>query len=409
MTSHPPNSAPSAVSGNSVPAAQMSAWFLELERLLERIEHAVTHYQVLGLSQSATRENILTAYRQTLGFLFPVAELLAVLPPDTQQRMDRALERTAQSFTALAVTSRRNEYDRTMSGESAPPRPQPAPAPPPVNATPEVPPRVSPPAAPPARPSTAAPAAPGPPSNSPADVLEIRKVGVRQEVFSVSDREDERNRRRSERFKMGLPVRVMGFDRQSGKWHEMTESVDVSRTGLQLHLRRRVMHNTILHLTLPLPLKLRSHGFSETTYNVYALVRRILPQEDGRRLVGLEFIGENPPSGFLEKPWAACRTRQWTGANRRRHPRIDRVEPVTIDFLTEDKKFIAREQGFTENVSRGGVRVKTRQMPPEFDLVRIAAAKFSFESLSVVTNRYLMPDGSARICLQLIEREWPLE
>ena len=386
----------------------MNAWFLELERLLERIEHAATHYQALGLSQAATRENILTAYRQTLGFLFPVAELLAMLPAETQQRLDRALERTAQAFTTLAVNSRRKEYDRTVTSESAPPRPQPAPAmTPPVNAAPVVPPRVSPPTVPPAAPP-ARPAASVPPS-SPADVLEIRKPSVRQEVFSVSDREDERNRRRCERFKMGLPVRVTGFDRQAGKWHEMTESVDVSRTGLQLYLRRRVIHNTIVHLTLPLPLKLRSHGFSETTYSVYGLVRRILPQEDGRRLVGLEFIGEHPPSGFLEKPWAACRTRQWAGANRRRHPRLDRVEPVTIDFLTEDKKFIAREQGFTENVSRGGVRVKLRVMPPEFDLVRIAASKFNFESLSVITNRYLMPDGSARICLQLIEREWPLE
>ncbi|HWQ32917.1 MAG TPA: PilZ domain-containing protein [Blastocatellia bacterium] len=393
MSSIPPPGQPAAPAGGA-----MSAWFLELERLLDRLERAGTHYQVLGVNQASGREEVLTAYRQTLGFLFPVAELFAVLPPDTQRRMDQALEKATQAFTVLAIASRRRDYDRTLTTSREPSIPveRPKPAPP-----------IIPPARPPEKVQITPPVTPKP--QSPAELLEVKRPTAQREVYSEYGRRDDNNRRRCDRFKMSLPVRVTGHDRHEGKWHEVAESVDVSRTGVRLHLRRRVMHNTILYLTLPLPLKLRAHGFTETTYNVYGIVRRILPQPDGRRLVGLEFIGEHPPAGWLDKPWAICRTKQWAGINRRRHPRFDRAEPVVIEFLTEDKKFVAREEGITENISRGGMRVKLKTAPSEFDLVRISASKFSFESLAVMTNRYTGPDGSPRISLQLIEREWPVD
>ena len=116
------------------------------------------------------------------------------------------------------------------------------------------------------------------------------------------------NRRRVERFKLNVPARVTGYDRNGGKWHEMTETIDVSRTGVRLRLRRRVKHGTVLFVTLPLPTKLRGHGFSEQSYNVYTLVRRVEPPRQGVRAVGVEFLGEHPPKGFLDNPSAIFRS-----------------------------------------------------------------------------------------------------
>jgi hypothetical protein len=71
------------------------------------------------------------------------------------------------------------------------------------------------------------------------------------------------NRRRCQRIRLSIPARTTGFDQKNGKWHEMAETVDVSRTGLRLRMRSPVLQGNVLYLTLPLPAKLRSHGYSE--------------------------------------------------------------------------------------------------------------------------------------------------
>src|SRR5204863_428279 len=91
-----------------------------------------------------------------------------------------------------------------------------------------------------------------------------------------------------------------------------------SRTGVTLRLRHRVRHGNVLYVSLPLPQRLRSHGMDEPEYRVYALVRRVHPVKDGIRVTALEFVGEQPPIGYLDKPWATFQTQPWTGAERRR-------------------------------------------------------------------------------------------
>jgi len=218
----------------------------------------------------------------------------------------------------------------------------------------------------------------------------------------------EKNRRRCERFKLSLPTRVVGHDRKTGKWHEVTETINVSRTGLRLRLRRRVRHGTVLYLTLPLPWKLRQHGHAEPTYNVYALVRQVEPPKKGMRTVGLEFYGEYPPPGYLEKPWTVYRTQKWTGIERRRKPRDFRAEAVWLEYLNEALQVISQEGGRTENVSRSGARICVMAPPAEFDLVKVIAPDAGFESLAILTNRHLEKDGFERLCVQFVEREWPV-
>jgi hypothetical protein len=81
---------------------------------------------------------------------------------------------------------------------------------------------------------------------------------------------------------------------------EMTQTVDVSRTGVTLRLSRRVRHGNVLYLTLPLPVKLRSHGYSDSSFKVYSLVRRVETAKKGMRVVALEFLGERSPAGYRE-------------------------------------------------------------------------------------------------------------
>jgi hypothetical protein len=200
----------------------------------------------------------------------------------------------------------------------------------------------------------------------------------------------------------------MGFDRKNGKWNEMSETIDVSRTGLTLRMKRRVRHGNVLYLTLPMPIKLRSHGYSEPHYSVYALVRRVEPARQGARVVGLEFLGEHPPAGFLEKPWALFRTKKWDGSERRRALRVRTAETIRIEYFSDAMQLLTSEEARTEDVSRTGLRVAVRAAPAEFDLVRVSCSANRFEALAAASNRFIAKDGVERLCVHFLEKEWPI-
>jgi EAL domain-containing protein (putative c-di-GMP-specific phosphodiesterase class I) len=237
------------------------------------------------------------------------------------------------------------------------------------------------------------------------EALNLDRVPAQKHVYTESaGSADNDNRRRCERFKLTIPVRVTGFDRKNGKWTEMSKTIDVSRTGVTLKLNKRVKHGMVLHAVLPLPIKLRSHGYSDSSFRVYAIVRRIDPAVAGQRTVALEFVGEEPPSGYLEKPWAVFREKSWKGVARRREPREESSDIVTVEYLNEDSQPLAQELAFCENRSAGGMRVRLRKTPPEFDLLRVICLNAGIEKTAVVTNRYVGQDGAERLCLRYSER-----
>ena len=173
-------------------------------------------------------------------------------------------------------------------------------------------------------------------------------------------------------------------------------------------MRTRVKHGLVMHITLPLPTKLRSHGFSEAGYNMYAIVRRVDPLIDGMRVVGLEFIGANPPTDFLHKPWATFRTQKWSGPDRRKEPREQRAEPLAVEYLDGSMKRIAREAAITENVSPNGARVCVKGVPTEFDFIRVTSPNRSFNSLALLRNQWTGSDGNERLCLEFVDQKWPM-
>jgi len=374
------------------PPAGLSAYYLELERLLERIESSTTHYQVLGLDRSAAREHVDQSYQHALNLIYPQYNVGATVPTDVSARVDDAFKRASLAFSVLAGFVRRREYDRTLL--SHPQKGQEAPTP----AR--------------ARFGLAAEdsvARPEPQTQADGGEVTVSRLRSQSAVYAERGRTVSRdNRRRCERMKLAMPARAMGFDRKNGKWNEMSETIDVSRTGLTLRMKRRVRHGNVLYLTLPMPIKLRSHGYSEPHYSVYALVRRVEPARQGARVVGLEFLGEHPPAGFLEKPWALFRTKKWDGSERRRAIRVRTTETIRIEYFSDAMQLLTSEEARTEDVSRTGLRVAVRAAPAEFDLVRVSCSANRFEALAAASNRFIAKDGVERLCVRFLEKEWPI-
>jgi hypothetical protein len=212
--------------------------------------------------------------------------------------------------------------------------------------------------------------------------------------------------RRFQRFNLSLPTYVSGYEKGGKKWQEMTHTINVGKGGVALRLTHRVRHGLVLHLTMPFPVKLRNHGFGEPSYKTYAIVRRIEPWRNGSREVGLEFLQEQPPQGYLEKPARLYRTEKWQGQDRRREVRKPVEEPVKIEYLNEAMKVVAEHAGCTENISRGGMRERLQPATAEFEVVKITGANQPFNSLALVRNRFVGRDNLERICLQFVDNQW---
>lgn len=364
-------------------AEQISAYYLELEQLLDRVARGLTHYQILGLERLATTGEIKLAYLRAMALLNPSYFGIGLsVPASLLGGIDKAFEQVSRAYSVLVNFDRRVEYDNLLAGGVS--------ARLPVGCSHLL--------------DTDASSEPD--HHQPA----INDASLREEsAEAVSPVED--NRRRSERFNLTIPASAVGYDSAAGKWVEITQTLDVSEMGISLRLRHAVRHGMVLQLTMPLPIKLRAHGFSDSTYNVYALVRHIEPTTEGRRIVGLEFIGERPPVGYLNKPWAIFRAGTWTTGERRREPRRRRSEAVGIEYLNASMQAIKQEIAFVEDISPGGARVYIKSAPQQFDFVKVSSANRNFESLASVRNRYVGNDGFERLCLRFLNNKWaaPLE
>jgi len=135
-------------------------------------------------------------------------------------------------------------------------------------------------------------------------------------------------------------------------------------------------------------------------------VRRIGTLAEGYRVIGVEFMGEDAPPGYFERPWATFKIDSWQGPERRREPRVDRSEVVSIRYLNESLEVIRQEVAVTENISPGGARVFVKGAPSEVEVIRIMNLTHSFESLAAVCNRYIGSDGFERICLKFLDNRW---
>jgi curved DNA-binding protein CbpA len=294
--------------------------FLELEGLLDRVERASTHYQVLGVERSATGDEISLAQRRIMAVLNPQDSRHATLPADFSRKIKVTVREVVKAYMVLGNFGSRVEYDNSLVRRAPVPIPidlgrpiterparrpeaqaisgqplpiQEAPAPAPVGSTAS---------------SNASPIASA--DRGDQDPISIKHSSA-QVLFtkSVSDRKKEADKRKYQRLRLSIPTYVTGYDRTGGKWTEVAHTVDVSIGGISIQLAKDMPEGAVVHLTFPMPTKLRRHGYSDPTYQVYAIVRRIQPQDEKQHVVGLEFLGASPPPGYLQKPWAKFQTK----------------------------------------------------------------------------------------------------
>ena len=396
---------------------QLMNYYWQLEQLLDRIERAQTHYQVFNISRSATVEEICKAHREVLSVLRPAYESSGpARSEELQTRIRRAIDRLCVAASVLSNLGKRVEYDNSLARRPSRPlsidlpgvtRPEAAARVPAAPPEPAVAPQKTPQETPQEPPQAAT--LRDPKSVVVQDDLRVQTPASQRPVATrLVDEKQANERRRAERFKLSLPVRVTGYDRYHGKWQETATTLDVNRFGAAIQLSRRLPQGLVLHLTLPMPVKWRTHNYSSHTYSVFALVRRVERPRQGRQNVGLEFIGEHAPAGYWEQPWGIFKAAEWLGPDRRREARLSRTEPVEIEYLDEQMQPLQGEKTTTENLSRGGARIIARAAPPEFDHVRVTGLTTKYCCLATVCNRYVGKDGLERLCLNFIDARWPL-
>ncbi len=397
----------------------ISQHYLEIEYLLDLVESSTSHYQTLGLDRSATDEQIVKAYHEAIGVLHPSYHKVRAAQTDEMlSRIDNAFKKISQAFIALTNTRSRADYDQSFNRRSAtlPPVRIPKPR---QDASPAQSPKRPEPIKPVERNVAASDDAKSNGSQSKSIPVKMSRasmadaISVRESISSPAFEKPSidapaANRRRIERYTISLPALVAGCDHNGGKWQEMTKSFDLSRIGIGIRLKKRVWPGMVLHLTMPMPTRLRTHGYSDPAYKVYAIVRRVETIKDGMRVVGLEFLGERPPSFYLHKPWATFRTQAWSGADRRREPRVNLSEAVGVEYFNEAMDMIGHETAWTENVSLSGARIHVKNPPADFEWVRVISQRRHFDSLAMVRNRYPGRDGDERLCLQFNENKWPV-
>lgn len=357
----------------------INIYYLELERLLERVERATTHYQVLELDPLATSGEVKIAYLRATALLHPAYYNLELPQPDEMlPRIDSVFEKVSKAYSILVNFRRRVEYDDQLFGRGA------------VEVTAnfvEV-----------SRPA-------------PQILVEKLKTETDLQLKQEEDVEDgsasiaDENRRRHERFKLAIPVRVTGRDRNRSEWNETTLTVDVSRGGALLRLRRSANIGDIFHLTMPMPMKLRCHDYFNASYCVYAMVRRIEPSLKGLVLAGVEFLGEHPTGDFSGSGWDD--QPEGIENERRDSPRRKQTKVVNVEYFDKSLDPIITEFATTENLSQSGMRVRVKVPPGDFELVKISSKRDKFESYAIVTSRFTGEDGLERLCLQFIDNEWP--
>ncbi|MCI0485565.1 MAG: PilZ domain-containing protein [Blastocatellia bacterium] len=384
---------PLAIGGNT--GKLINSYYLEIEYLLDRIERSTNHYQTLGVERSASNQDVILAYHNAVASLHPsYYKVRATVTDEMLMRIDKAFGKVSQAFFVLTTPHKRSEYDQSLNRRN--PVPLPINIPEPDQFT-----------APDSQPAEATDVDTAQTSVRPSGTIHIRTPQSHQPVFTKLSAEEEGvDRRRCQRFKLSIPALVAGHDRKAGKWQEMTKTIDVSWMGIGLNMRKYVRPGMVLHLVLPMPVKMRKHGHSEPAYSVYAIVRRVEPTEDGVRVVGLEFLGEHPPAGYLNKPWSTFRSQKWAGVDRRREPRVELAVGVEIECLDESNQVVKRAKTVTENVSAGGARISVKGVPATLDRVKIYCRKYNFEALASVRNRYIGKDGLVRLCLQFLDNKW---
>jgi PilZ domain len=226
-------------------------------------------------------------------------------------------------------------------------------------------------------------------------------------------------------------VRVLCRESVTDEWQEMSRLVDVTQFGARLRLKRPIEIGRLLLLTMTMPRQLRCFDHVEDQYRVWSLVRNVKlldPKTAKGALVeiGVAFVGKHPPESFQNDPsqkYEVARAIDQAGLwrvaeesdqileeqERRKHTRHNIPIEVLVEPFTVSGEFSPGESSVTENISRHGAVVFTTLELREGSFVRVTSPQHPDSVLAVVRDRTVGADGIARLHLEFVGAEWPLE
>jgi hypothetical protein len=236
----------------------------EVERLLACITEGADHYRVLDISRDSTIERVRLAYCKAVEQLHPLkCQDLVEGDGVLRWKLSEVFLRVVEAFSVLSSPGRKVEYDGLLN--LRPIKPLPMPHLPGFRS----------------RVDSSAFTDSNPGGNDGSKRFGLGSAFGRTEL----DAPKVADRRGAARLALRLPVRVSS---DTNDWQEVTETLDVSRSGIKIQLKHYPEPGTVFFLEFPMPLALRSHGFHEGLYVVKAVVRHAQPA-DGRYMVGAEF------------------------------------------------------------------------------------------------------------------------
>ena len=218
-------------------------------------------------------------------------------------------------------------------------------------------------------------------------------------------------RRKDPRRNLSAPVRVQGYDSDGSSWEEMTQCEDVSDGGCSFTLRHPIMTGQVVLLSLPLPKNYRKYAISDPYYKTYALVRGAVIVGVGVGRVGVMFLGKNPPKGYEANPGQLyllpTDPKPASGSHpaakeRRQFRRLDVVLTLRLRRYDPMGGTLQEEETSTENLSRGGLRVRTGLPVSKGDILFVEDPGGAFSTRAQIQNLFIGKDGVPRLNLRFL-------
>jgi len=227
----------------------------EIGLLASLIVDEPDHYTALGVDRNASSDDINEAYRLAVEFFHPLKSR-ALTESDSlmQWKLSSAWVRLEKAFSVLSNQSRRSVYDDKLNGKSFSTQPQ--------------------------HPDTSSGFVKSE-ERQPSKAQQYQPHNASNAVAGTSSAPNVINKRRVERARLSLPVRVTFED----SWQELTRTLDVSPLGMRFYLSRPIEPGSRLQLELPMPNDLRTHNYDDEVYVAAGYVIYVIQDSGGRQVV----------------------------------------------------------------------------------------------------------------------------
>jgi hypothetical protein len=212
--------------------------------------------------------------------------------------------------------------------------------------------------------------------------------------------------RKRDRLELHVPVRIRGRESDGSEWHELSKLEDVTQFGTSFMMDHTIEVGRIIHLTTPLPWRLRLFDQAADLYRVYALVRWTRAV-NARTLVGVAFVGKTPPASYLHDPSRLYGTDGFT--EKRRESRIEAAIMVCVEAIDERGDVVSSEATVTTNISRHGATCFTTLSTTPGNFVRVTSQEGDVTTTAIVRARRNDTNGVPLLHLEFVGAEWPLD